>query len=132
MATAKKPVGRPCKQQPQEAKQYSTPQVDTVDKRAAFEEDIYKKVPREHEIISGGGILPLRVRASTALDNKRGAVVQIRYCESENSIYMTSRAKTLCLLWCLRTRTICTPNQAQLSRLPDKHPFNEANGGNVF
>lgn len=135
METAKKPVGRPRKQQPQEAKQHSAPQTTTVDKRAAFEEDIYKRIPREYEMISGGGILFLMGKSEySTYDKERGAVVAIRYCESEGSIYKDeqSEASVMSPVVFENKRLFVPPTKPNLAAFLDKHPFNEANGGNVF
>ncbi len=134
MATAKKPAGRPRKQQPEQAIEIQTP-VETKDFRSEFEQDIYQKVPREYEIVSGGGILYLMGKSEySTYDKDKGSVMSIRYCEGENSIYKVeqSEASVMSPVVFENKRLFVPPTKPNLAKFLDKHPFNEANGGSIF
>jgi hypothetical protein len=134
MATAKKPAGRPRKQQPEQATEIQAP-VETKNFRSEFEEDIYQKVPREYEVINGGGILYLMGKSEySAYDKDKGSVMSIRYCEGENSIYKDdqSEASVMSPVVFENKRLFVPPTKPNLAKFLDKHPFNEKNGGSIF
>lgn len=107
----------------------------TTSKTISLEDDLYKSVPKEYEVIKGGGIMFMMGKSEyTVYDEKRGGVVLIRYCESEKSVYKDEQSETSVMSPIVfeNKRLFVPPTKPNLAEFLEKHPGNEANGGSIF
>mgnify|MGYP005996139123 FL=1 len=130
--TAKR--GRPRKTEPQAAQEVATKtKAQSVREKAV--QDYYEKTPRHYESINYKGVVyMLKSSDVSVFDKDRGGVVTLRYCAGENSPYKDdqSTASTATPVVFKNGNLFVRPDQPNLAKFLDKHPGNEANGGNKF
>lgn len=130
--TAKR--GRPRKTEPQAAQEVVTKtKAQTVREKAV--QDYYEKTPRHYEAIDYKGVLYMLKSSNVSVfDKEKGAVVTLRYCAGENSVYKDeqSPASTATPVVFKDGNLFVRPDQPNLAKFLDKHPGNEANGGKKF
>lgn len=90
---------------------------------------------KEYEIIRGGGILYMLNKSDVSVyDKETNKVINIRYCPNEPSIYKSEQSENSVVgsIVFENKKLLVPASKPNLSDFLDKHPDNEANGGNVF
>jgi len=92
------------------------------------------KVPKEYRAVKSKATLLLDQRGLTIYDENTNSIQEIRYCESENSIFKKEQSE-----YAVKTpiifrmgRLFVRPDQPNLLNYLDVHPENVSNGGSTF
>jgi len=92
------------------------------------------KVPKEYRAVRAKATLLLDQRGLTVYDEKTNSIQEIRYCESENSIFKKEQSE-----YAVKSpiifrmgRLFVRPDQPNLLNYLDIHPENVSNGGSTF
>ena len=130
--TAKR--GRPRNTEPKAAQEVSVKPNASAEREKAIK-DHYEKTPRHYESINYRGVVYMLKSSDVPIfDEEKGSVVTLRYCEGEASIYKEDQApasKASPIIF--KEGNLFVPaTQPNLAKFLDKHPGNEANGGNKF
>jgi len=97
-------------------------------------ESVQVRKTKVYTIPQGGGVLFRIPSDAIAFDSKTGLNRQIRYCPNEPSIYSDEQSVNAIRSHVLFEGGLLATqrNQSTLQEFLDLHPFNKANGGEVF
>ena len=106
-----------------------------VKKSAPIKRKVEAPVTRVYQTVEGGGIVHMiQSKGITIFDEETGNVREMRYCPNEPSIWrdeQSDSAKKQAVVF--RDGSLVVPKEKpNLMLYLDKHPANQANGGNTF
>ena len=113
----------------------NTPAPEQPKKKFSVKQNLNQdNVVREYRTSSSGAVTMLHQKNITVYDKEADVVRQIRYCPTEQSIFVdeqSERAVRKSVIF-REGRLFVRPDQPNLKHYLDVHPANKANGGSMF